>query len=276
MNLNLKYLLSLEDVYIFIITALILLLLYVLSGKSIKKSRMHNDQKRRTIAKLKYLFLFTLFILIFILWATELYQFIISIAAIAAGFAIATKEVFLCLGGSFYRGFASPFVVGDRIEINGTRGDVVDIGLFGTQLLEVGPKDLTHQFTGRTVTIPNSTFLTKQILNETDSVNHETDFTLHVFMVPIKNDTHWNDHKDTLYESTNLICDKYTDPATKFFKELTNKRQVDMPAIAPKITIKFLSPETLNLIVRITVPAKMKGLIEQEIVKDYLEKSHHE
>jgi len=237
---------------------------------------MANNQKRSMVSKLKFLIIITLIILILTLWATELYQFIISIAAIGAAIAITTKEVFLCFGGGFYRAFAYPFTIGDRIEVNNVRGDVVDIGLLGTQILEVGPKDLTHQYTGRTVTIPNSIFLTNYVLNESETGKSEKDYALHVFIVPIKNDIHWAEHKNFLLNAAKEVCNEHVDAAKDYFKRLAKKRQVDMPLIEPRITIKFHTPEVLNLIVRVTIPVARKGLIEQEIINKYLEKSYHE
>jgi small-conductance mechanosensitive channel len=275
MNLNnFKTLLNYQDLYTFGIIAITLILLYFSIGKIIKTSRMANDQKRRTLSNIRNFFLFVLVTSIFILWATELYQFVISIAALMAGFAIAGKEVFLCFGGSFYKTFARPFSVGDRIEVGGIRGDVVDVGLMSTQLLEVGPKDYTQQLTGRMITIPNSQFLTSKVFNETDAVNEGRDFVLHVFQVPIKNDSNWAGHKEILLECAKDSCDKYIDQANNFFKNLAKKRQVDAPYIEPRINVKFDSHDQILLIVRVSVPVERRGTVEQDIINNYLAKSH--
>jgi len=49
-----------------------------------------------------------------------------------------------------------PFGVGDRIEINGIKGDIIDIRLFQTSLLEIGNWVHADQSTGRIVHFPNS------------------------------------------------------------------------------------------------------------------------
>lgn len=231
---------------------------------------MSNEQKRRSVANIRTFFICILFTTIFVLWATELYQFILSIAALCAAMAIATKDLVLNFGGTFYRAFAHPFSVGDRIEVNEIRGDVVDIGLMSTQLLEVGPKDYTHQFTGRTISIPNSLFLSHNIYNETDSVSKEDEYALHVFKVPIKNDPDWKKHVDTILEAANKACKQFEAPAEIHFQKMARKRQVDMPWIEPRINLKFSSSEEIFLIVRVSVPVRKKGTIEQEIIKEYL------
>lgn len=269
-----KIFLNPSDLYTFGTIGIVLITLYFFIGRLIKRSRMSNDQKRRFITNLRTFFLIILVGSIFILWATELYQFVISVAALMAGFAIAGKELFLCFAGTFYKTFTRPFSVGDRIEIKGFRGDVVDIGLLSTQLLEVGPKDYTQQLTGRMITIPNSIYLSNSVFNETDAVTEGRDFVLHIFKVPINNDEHWEKNKNILLKAANDSCQKYIEPATVFFEKFAKKRQVDVPVIEPRINIKFDGHAQIILIVRITVPVERKGTMEQEIINDYLRKSH--
>ncbi len=271
---KLKTLFTVEDLYILSGIILIFLTVYFAVAGLIKSSRMANDQKRRTLSHIRALFILVGIISIMTLWATELYQFIISIAALMAGMAIASKEVLLCIGGSFYKAFARPFSVGNRVEINGIRGDVVDVGLLSTQLLEVGPKDYTQQLTGRMITIPNSLFLSCQIFNETDAVTEHQDFVLHIIKVPIEVDYHWEEHKDCLLNSANESCEKYVDPARKFFSRLSKKRQVDIPLIEPRINIKFDGPNKILLMLRVCVPVDKRGTIEQEIMRNYLKRSY--
>lgn len=250
------------------------LLVYYLLVTIIKSTSWENDLKRRTILKIRTTFLLAVMISTLSLFATQLMEVLISLAAILAAFAIAFKEVFLCFGGGFYRTFAHSFSVGDRIEINGIRGDVIDIGFMGTQLLEVGPKGYTHQFTGRTVSFPNSLILTSQILNETANGQGATDFALHVFTVPIANTPDWKMHQSKLLEAANEACEHYIPEASKFFNRLARKRAVDSPWVEPRINIRFDTQYKIDLIVRVTVPIRTKGTVEQQILTNYLKKIH--
>lgn len=263
-----------SDLFIFGIVLTSVALLYLITSKTIRSSKLPNDTKRRMLNHFRTFFFFILLSAALVLWATEFYQFVLSIAALAAGFAIAGKEIFLCFGGSFYKTFARPFSVGDRIEVNGIRGDVVDVGLMSTHLIEVGPKDYTQQVTGRTITIPNSLFLTNQVFNETDAVIGQRDFVLHVFKVLINNDGDWKKHKEVLIEVAQKYCIEYREAAQVFFNGLARKRHIDTPRVEPRVNIKFESFEEIALIVRVAVPVEKRGTIEQQIINDYLELSH--
>ena len=170
------------------------------------------------------------------------------------------------LRDTFYKTSTRPFSIGDRIEVNGIRGDVFDIGLMATQILEVGPGNLTHQYTGRSVTIPNSIFLNHNIINE----SYSTDYVLHVFEVPVKFNIHSIKHQEALIKAANEVCEVHIDKAKLHFQKMARKRQMETPVIEPRVTLKINKPEEVIMIVRVTVPARSKGKIEQEILKKYL------
>ncbi|SFG80345.1 Small-conductance mechanosensitive channel [Halopelagius inordinatus] len=84
------------------------------------------------------------------------------------GFAItfALQQPILSLIGWFYIMLKRPFAVGERIEVEETRGDVIEVGFLATELWEIhGHLVTTNQPSGRVVTVPNSQFLTSQVKN---------------------------------------------------------------------------------------------------------------
>jgi small-conductance mechanosensitive channel len=59
------------------------------------------------------------------------------------------------------------FGIGDRLEIEGTRGDVIDIDLLRTTLLEVNAWLGTDEPTGRVITMPNNFIFRTKVFNFT-------------------------------------------------------------------------------------------------------------
>ena len=260
-----------HELVIFVAIAFVLFVLYFVLNRAILSSRMSLDKRRRAISNNRGILIFLIFLSFLFIWSDQIYSTILTFAALAAAVAIAAKELLLCMAGSFYRAFARPFSVGDRIEINGLRGDVIDVGLLATQILEVGPGNTTQQFTGRTVSIPNSSFVLNNVLNETSSQS-STDFVLHVFSVYTKVDENWKRHRSALLESSQSHCGQYIDEATKHMQRIARRRSIEVPFIEPQINIKIDQPDEIRFIVRVTVPALLKGKIEQMIINSYLEK----
>jgi small-conductance mechanosensitive channel len=252
----------------FIVIGLVVLIAYLIFSTWIKKSNFNIDHKRRLTSNARGIFILILVISALIVWSSEIYSVVLSLAAIGAAIAIATKEFLLCVGGGFYKTLARPFSVGDRIDIDGVRGDVIEFGFISTQLMEVGPGDLTHQYTGRSVNIPNSRFLISNIINESFS----TEYVLHLFKVPILKDSNWEDHKNSLLQAAQKECSKYIERGERHFKMIADKRQVVPPSIHPRVNIKLIDTNTINLVVRVTIPSRLRGQIEQQIVKEYLNK----
>jgi hypothetical protein len=114
-----------------------------------------------------------------VLWAPELEEFALSIAAVAVALVIATKELILCISGALWERTTRAFVIGDWVEIGGHSGEVIDETLFVTQLQEIEKRE--YRYTGRTIAVPNSTLLTQPVINHNFRKRFlEHEFTLHV------------------------------------------------------------------------------------------------
>ena len=74
----------------------------------------------------------------------------------AAGIAVALQNVILSLAGYFFLIGKFGIKVGDRVQISGVTGDVIDIGLVKLSLMELGGNDNDRQPTGRVVVFSNA------------------------------------------------------------------------------------------------------------------------
>src|SRR5271154_4907164 len=82
-----------------------------------------------------------------------------------AGVAVALQDVLASIAGAFSIGFSRLYTVGDRVQIGETRGDVLDIGLLRTTLMETGNWVSKDSYNGRLVKIPNSSVLKGSVFN---------------------------------------------------------------------------------------------------------------
>ncbi|GGL60739.1 mechanosensitive ion channel family protein [Halocalculus aciditolerans] len=85
-----------------------------------------------------------------------------------AGFAItfALQQPLLSLFGWIYIMVKEPYQVGDRVAIEGQKGDIIDVDFLATTLWEVnGELVSTNQPSGRHITIPNSVVLSQPVTN---------------------------------------------------------------------------------------------------------------
>jgi small-conductance mechanosensitive channel len=107
----------------------------------------------------------TILLFILILFEDRLGRLSFAIGVAGAGVAVALQDVLASIAGAFSIGFSKLYAPGDRVQIGDTRGDVIDIGLLRTTLMEIGNWVGGDLYSGRIVRIPNSMVLKGSIFN---------------------------------------------------------------------------------------------------------------
>src|ERR1700760_2197687 len=100
-----------------------------------------------------------------ILFEDRLGRLSFAFGVAGAGVAVALQDILASIAGAFSIGFSKLYALGDRVQIGDTRGDVIDIGLLRTTLLETGNWVSGDLFNGRIVRIPNSAVLKGSVFN---------------------------------------------------------------------------------------------------------------
>ena len=100
-----------------------------------------------------------------ILFEDRLGRLSFALGVVGAGVAVALQDVLASFAGAFSIGFSKLYAVGDRVQIGDIRGDVIDIGLLRTTLMETGNWVSMDLYNGRIVRIPNSTVLKGSVFN---------------------------------------------------------------------------------------------------------------
>jgi small-conductance mechanosensitive channel len=185
---------------------------------------------------------------------------------LSAGIAIALADVFLDLAGWLFIMFRRPFRVGDRIEIDGTAGDVIDVRAFRFTLLEIKSWVDADQATGRLVHVPNGHLFKHPTANYTEGFFH----IWHEMPVLITFESDWRRGEDLIREALN--------PLAVSRKEL--RRQQENASAAHDYFIKFkeLRPTVyvstrdngVLLTARLLVEARSRRDVEDEFWRTVL------
>ena len=80
----------------------------------------------------------------------------VAIGVASAGIAFALQEVIGSVAGWIAISFGGFYKPGDRVQLGGIKGDVIDIGILRTTLMELGEWVASDLYTGRIVRIANS------------------------------------------------------------------------------------------------------------------------
>jgi small-conductance mechanosensitive channel len=113
---------------------------------------------------------------------------------LSAGLAIALKDLVSNLAGWAFILWRRPFEVGDRVEIGGAAGDVIDLRIFQFSLLEIGNWVHADQSTGRIIHVPNGRVFNEPLANYT----HGFQFIWNELPVLVTFESDWQKAKELL------------------------------------------------------------------------------
>lgn len=224
------------------------------------------EARRRWVVTTRNSIVFAFLIGLVVIWAHELQAFAVSLVALAAALVLATKELILCWSGAALRVGGKVYAVGDRIQIAGYRGVVLDHDVFATKLLEIGPGQSAHLYTGRITVFPNSLLFTNALVKE----NPEQEYGLYTLVIPVKADEDWQRAERILLESARSECATFMDEAARQMKLLEQTNLLEAPSPEPRITIQLPEPGKMHLVLRFPAPDRGRSRVEQAILRRYL------
>lgn len=222
------------------------------------------ELRRKWLVNARNGFLLLLLLGLVLIWGQELRTLALSIVAIAVAFVVATKELILCVIGSIIKTGSSSFNLGDRIQVKDFRGDVIDLSLLTTTILEVGPGRNVHQRTGRMIVIPNALFVSEPVVNE--SFSHDYDF--HVFTVPFKREDDWRGAQKAFQAVTDRHCQPYLESVRQYMTRLGRNRGLEAPSVDPRVTILTPVADEIHLVIRLPTKVGQRGFMEQTILTE--------
>ena len=244
-----------------------LLILRTLIVRAIAKNpTLSMEAKRRWVVSVRNTMVFVLLVGLVVIWAHELQAFAVSLVALAAALVLATKELILCWSGAALRVGGKVYSVGDRIQIAGHRGVVLDHDIFATKLLEIGPGQASHLYTGRVTVFPNSLLFTNALVKE----NPGQEYGLYILVIPLMDNDDWRDAERHLIDAAKAECSSFMEEAGRHMKLLEQTTLLEAPSPEPRITLQLSDTGRIQLVLRFPAPDRGRSRIEQAILRRYL------
>ncbi|WP_417821877.1 mechanosensitive ion channel family protein [Terasakiella sp.] len=225
------------------------------------RSKMEIEDRRRIKSNIKNgLFLVVLIALIFI-WAPALRTFALSLTAFAVAIILATKELILCISGYILKSTSGLIRVGDWIEIGDLRGEVVDQNIMTTSLEELGHGHKKYEYSGRTVLVPNSLFLSTTVKNE----RFNKRYTYHNFNIVLHPEIPLGPIRDKLLNILTEETEQYAEVAKRYKALIEKRADIPLPDAFIDSRISFLDDTHVRLTFICFVPVAEASQIENKI-----------
>lgn len=249
----------------FVLWVLIILLISWAIRNSINK-KVSDNANRYRIKKLVRIGSYILILfLILILFTGSFQYFTVSIGLISAAIAFALQEVVLSIAGWVAIFSSNIYKTGDRIKINNIKGDVIDIGITKTTLMELGDWVSSDNYNGRIVKISNS-FVFKGAIH-----NYSTDFPFlwDEINLPIKYGSDITLANKIIREIAEIQLSKYANFAKEDWKLMVKKYLIEDAIVASTITLK-LTDNWVEFNLRYVVDYKKRRTTKNAIFTEIL------
>ncbi len=184
---------------------------------------------------------------------------------LSAGLAFALREPIINLAGWLFILIRQPLSLGDRIEIDSIKGDVIDMGPFFFSVLEVGNWIAGEQSTGRIIHIPNVKILTFPIANYTQQFPYIWD----EISVMITFESNWEKAKQLLEQILEAATVTFTGPEEKELRETATRYYIKLGKLTPVVYTSVADSGVL-LTMRYLTPVRQRRSREQLIWEEVL------
>ena len=261
------YLEILQKVVISVIVAGIAVVVSRLAGKFLEKSIKDESQMltmRVLVRKITYVAA-ALVILSIVFGFGGNFATIIGI--LGAGVAFASQEVIGSFAGYLNIITGNIFKIGDRIRIGNVVGDVLDISLLRTTVMEIGEWVKADQYTGRVVSLANRVVFSDPVFNYTQHSSYLWD----EIMIPVTYDSNWRRAVEIILAKGEELTARFHAEARAEFEEMMKKypalREVPVePSLYIMMTDNWIEL-TLRYIVEARNRRSVKGDIHGELLK---------
>lgn len=269
---NLKNFLEVNNTYIDLIltTFAILLVANIIKRILTRLLLIKKDNKTEYQQKKLINFLITTFtiLLLIVIWMPYIKNILTFISFISAAMTIALREFIYNLFSGIYIRIRKPFSVEDRIEIDETRGDVININMLNFEILEVSEKDhYNGQSTGIIVTIPNSMIFTKPLKN----FNKIFKYIWNEMTIKIPLEENLSEAKKVIYKivNNNEIVNKIPTKMQKQIDNLSPNYRIYYNKYEPIIYTK-VEGDVIELTIRYLIHPKKVRYVESTIWEQIL------
>lgn len=253
-----------------IITIIVLVVFYIVfklifEDKYINK--VLDPQRRYYISKSFYFFYILVNIFAFwTIWLEDLQSLVVGFGLVAAAFTLTMQDVARNFAGGLNILFNRIYRVGDRIEIGSKKGDVIDIDIFYTTIMEINEWVSAEQPTGRLSIIPNSFVLS----NTTNNYTKDFDYLWDEIIVPITYSSDWKAAKTLIIDAISQETRMVEDLAEKEMSNMERKYFLPRGSMNVEVFVR-LTDNWIELTGRYVTPVRQRRTISNRISQKILE-----
>ncbi|PIN85027.1 MAG: hypothetical protein COV47_04270 [Candidatus Diapherotrites archaeon CG11_big_fil_rev_8_21_14_0_20_37_9] len=256
---------SLQDLISVIVNAVLLIVgtqIFLFITKYMISRYLENKGKKKEIKLILTLYTYIVWLFLAILLASTMFKdlgaLIASVGLVGFGITFALQKPILNFVGWLTIVITKPFNSGDRIEVMGIRGDVINIHAMYTSVQ--GTKLDSHEKSDKIITLPNETILSNPVINYSRQGDVYTDD----LTISITYESNWRKAIELADKCTRNAMQKfykYSAPVSKQEKQAWDEAVVLLKKASKKLrkgAVKDSVEEKIDILKSADTPNKVE------------------
>ena len=188
-----------------------------------------------------------------LVFSDRLGRLTITFGVVGAGVAFALQEVIASFAGWIAISLGQFYKPGDRVLLGGIMGDVIDISILRTTLMECGDWVKSDLYNGRIVRIANSFVFKEPVFN----YSADFPFLWDEITIPVKYGSDYHLARKILTEAVNDVMGEYVPQAQERWNRMVHKYLIEDARVDPMVTL-VANDNWIEFTVRYTVSYKFR------------------
>jgi len=207
---------------------------------------------------------------ILLIWLGFGSNFTVAMGILGAGIAFASQEVIGSFAGYLSIVTGNLYRIGDRVRIGNVTGDVLDISMLRTTVMEIGEWVKAEQYTGRVVTVANRSVFSDPVFNYTQHWTYLWD----EITIPIAYESDWRRAREIMLDHAEEYTAHLQADAQAELQAFMKRYPVRETSVAPRL-YTVMTDNWIELTLRYVVEArerrKVTGNLHQELLQHFEE-----
>jgi small-conductance mechanosensitive channel len=211
----------------------VIVLVINLLRRNVNKYVEDKDSRYRTKKFLSFFGYLLGISLIIVVYAHKLGNLTVALGVTGAGIAFALQEVIGSIAGWIAIMFGNFYRTGDRVQLGGIKGEVIDIGIIRTTVMEIGQWVDADLYNGRIVRIANSFVFKEPVFN----YSADFPFLWDEIKIPIKYGSDYKLAREIFYNIAQEVVGEYVKFAQQSWKDMVKKYLIEDASVEPMVTL---------------------------------------
>lgn len=190
----------------------------------------------------------------------------VALGVAGAGVAFALQEVIVSLAGWLNIMIAGTVSVGQRVKIGDIKGDIIDIGILSTTVMETGDWVRGDLYNGRIITLSNSFVFKEKIHN----YSGKFPFLWDEIQIPIRTESDHKQAKEVFMKVLEEICGDYARRSKQEWLKMSNLYRVEDAQVEPMVTLE-VNENWILFTLRFVVDYKRRRTTKDQIFSRLLD-----